>query len=376
MKSTPQINILFCVRKQFFTKKGGDSYQILLLKKLLEKNNFSITLSINLKKIKVQNFHLIHFFNLSRIDDTYQVFKNAQKYNIKTCLTPIFQNLTNYNKKGRFSIFSNIIKHLSYNQLEKIRLFIHLFSFQISFNLFFKILFKSYQQLGKDFLNQSNLIFCNSHQEKKEIEKFFNVKLKNKVEFIKPAIDTTEISLNDKSFLNQYPHQKYLLIVGRIEDLKNQVTILEALEKLNFEIVFIGKFNKNHQRYTNRFKKLIQQNPKAFHYPNLTRKLVLSAIQNAEVILQVSCFENFGLVSLEAHLFNKKLLISKESFFNHSLHTNYPEANPYSKKDIHEKVLLSINDKNEIQTVGFSEYIKHEDSFISNTINAYLKILS
>ncbi|MCJ8347350.1 glycosyltransferase [bacterium] len=370
------LNILFCVRDQLLIKEGGDTYQILLLKELLESLGHQVSLSLHLDLIDLKGFQIIHFFNLSLMDQNYMIFLEARKLQIKTCLSPIFQDLRIYNQKGRFSRFSRLLTYLSYDSLENIRLSQHLWKRQISLRNFLTLITSSYSQKASLLLDSIDLIFCNSNQEQKTIEDFFQVNLDHKSINIVPCIRSKEILETDTIFMENFPHKEYILVVGRIEDLKNQVRILQSLQDLKIEIIFIGSINLNHKNYYKTFQRLINQSEHLSYYYDLDRKTVLSAIKHAKLVLQISCFENFGLVSLEAHLFQRKLLLSQHGFFNQAMNTHYKEVDPYNPLEIQKQVLFALENQSMKHSKTFCDPIELEKSFLANTLQAYLKILS
>lgn len=370
MSNKKIFNILFCARSDLFLKVGGDTLHITNLQSLLKGNGHHVEIALNEFEFQVKQFDLIHFFNLSLVDHNYQIFCNAKKNHITTCFTPIFQNPKYYDSLFSYS------QLIPYFILEKLKQTFYLLKNKISLNTYFKTIFHSHEQLKKMFLLQSDLIFCVSQQEVQELEKHHCVTVHPKTKIVIPTFEAKMIQSTQSEFVKQYHHHDYILVVGRIEKLKNQILILEALKETNQDIVFIGQANQNNKSYNLKFNQLIQQKNRAYFYSDLPRKLVLSAIKDANLVIQASCVENFGFVSLEAHYFQKKLIVSENSYFNSTLKSNYPQVNPYSKSSIKNAVNQLLTNKNYINPKRFCDPLEIERLFLSNTLNAYLKILS
>ncbi|MCO4783174.1 MAG: glycosyltransferase [Candidatus Cloacimonetes bacterium] len=364
MKPKKKLHILFSVRADLQTKLGGDTQHINYLQKLLKAAGHLVDLAYNHYEYKVSNYDIVHFFNLSIIDHNYTIFLQAKKDNVKTCFTSIFQNPKLYDPYAPYSIF--IPKFI----LEKSKTLLSLSKPS------FKTFFKSHYGLRQEFLNQCDQVFCNSTQEVKDIESYYSLSIQNKSTLVIPSIELGKLEDVGDEFVNKFNHKNYLIVVGRIEKLKNQVRILKALSDTDITLVFIGVPNYNNKSFYNSFKQLISYNKRAFYYPELPRKLVLSAIKNAQLVVQASCVENFGFVSLEAHYFQTNLLISENSYFNSAMKINYSQVNPYSIEAIKSTILESLANKKDTKAEHFSELLKIENAFLANTLSSYLKILS
>ena len=72
------MRILLQARSNLWSKPGGDSVQIYSLAEGLKELDYDVEIDISAQK-RLDRFDLIHCFNISRIQETYQQVLNAEK---------------------------------------------------------------------------------------------------------------------------------------------------------------------------------------------------------------------------------------------------------------------------------------------------------
>ncbi len=91
----PIVKVLFCIRPDYRTRFGGDSVQMLTAYQYLTERGVDVCI-IDRSIKNFSEFDMIHLFNLTRITETYQYFKLAQKSGRPVVLTPIYWDLKKY----------------------------------------------------------------------------------------------------------------------------------------------------------------------------------------------------------------------------------------------------------------------------------------
>ncbi len=140
--------------------------------------------------------------------------------------------------------------------------------------------------------------------------------------------------------------EKFLLNVGTIEDRKNLLNILRALQGTEIPLVVVGKKTK----YFSKVEKYLKNNgmrQQVFFLENVTMPELAAIYRLATIFIYPSFFEGFGIPVIEA-LFSKTPVISSNT-------SSLPEAggpdalyiNPENWADMHAKILFLWNNEAE-----------------------------
>jgi len=313
VQSTRHFRILLQSRSNLFEKPGGDTFQILQLQEDLVHRGHECKLSLDLRP-NLEDIDLVHCFNLNRIQETYLQVLNAKQKGKRVLLTPIFHNLSLYNQKGRFGLGGKIASMLSYETLEQIRnAALHLVG-EAPAKACQEIRNRGYLEACTQVLESVDGLILSSREELKEIEVFFKPRQTPPSTSIPLGIETKKLDLVDFTFHNKTGLKDYILCVGRVEDLKNQLRIIEAMKGEILPLVFIGYENKHHQLYLRKFRKLVMQSANIHWFHNLTRMETLSAMKTARVHVLASMIETTGLANLEAGYLGANVVSTKNGF--------------------------------------------------------------
>jgi glycosyltransferase involved in cell wall biosynthesis len=100
-------------------------------------------------------------------------------------------------------------------------------------------------QIQRLLLVNAHRLLPNSHSEARLLQRFFNLKsnFRDRVDVVLNAIDTElyeSIPAPSQEFLQQYGVRDFILQVGTINPVKNQLGLIEALYDLPLPLVFIG----------------------------------------------------------------------------------------------------------------------------------------
>jgi len=89
------IRVLFIVRPDLYRIQAGDTIQILNLSSALIKLGLSVTV-VNKLKPDIEDYDIIHCFNLLRVDSSYTQCMWVKDKGKKLLLTPIYWNIEEY----------------------------------------------------------------------------------------------------------------------------------------------------------------------------------------------------------------------------------------------------------------------------------------
>ena len=344
------MRVLLQARSNLWSKPGGDSIQIYSLAQGLREIDYNVEIDLSANR-NLENFDLVHCFNISRIQETYQQVLNAQKQSKPYIITPIFQNLSEYNLRGRYGFAGRLAARLSYETAEQLRN-AYLWLQQESSHTACKAVWEDgYLTAARHVLNHASGIIYNSTSENHEIQHFFKPTRKAPSTKIPVGLNLVELDAADASFSRHFGIKNYVLCVGRIEDLKNQHRIIQALKQTpHIPLVFIGFPNPNHGRYTRRFASMVHSRRNTFWFHNLDRKTVLSAIREAKVHILASFFETTGLANLEAAYLGTSVVSTNQGYCREIFGKYASYCDPFSVNSILKATIEAWNTKQVVDT--------------------------
>ena len=320
--------ILLQSRQNLFKKSGGDTIQIKSLAQGLRALGHRVEISLDLTP-DLRGFDLVHCFNITRLQETFCQVSNARNQGVPVVLSPVFHNLTRYFSAGVYGWRRFLAQVLSYDTLETLRNF-YLWAFkECESQACSQFLSHGYVGSGKRILHAVQGMVVNSAEEAREVYSFFQPAQTPPVQLIPIGISIEELDQVDDRFVQMTRLKDYILCVGRLEDLKNQIRILRAVENLTTPIVFIGQPNPNHGGYVRKFKRLIRNKPHIHWFENLDRSIVLSAMKSAKVHILASFIETTGLSNLEAGYLGANIVSTQNGYsreiFKHMIDYCDPE---------------------------------------------------
>lgn len=287
-------HVLLCGRPDLLTKPGGDTRQILALKRHLHAR---LTLEL---EPTLSGVDLVHVFNLSRPLEPAIQAVHAKKLGLPVVCTTIYQDLRQYNRLGRRGAGRLLYTLLGRSdaRLEDARALVNLLrSGSAALHAASRLARAS--SLQRRLLDNCDLLVFNSSLEAEIVGDQFDISARTAV--VPVGIDPAELTEADPTpFKERYGMEGFVLSVGRIEDLKNQLNLLRALQHESTPLVLVGNVNPLHRGYARAVARAAARRPRTLLLHELERSLVISAMAAAAVHVLPSWFETVGLVSLEA----------------------------------------------------------------------------
>lgn len=371
------MKIAYCIRPGYET--GGDGIQVIKTRQYLLHRHPDITIDIITDCSDLNSeYELVHIFNYATTDITRSFFEKAIKLGLKIVSSPIYWDysysimpLYMYLWCNKTFITERFVRfHRLLNPL------VSLLPEAIIKTAYLNISKKFKHEIGY-FINNSQLILPNSLREGELCCSFANIKTdRNKfVEIYNGIDDTTNIKiLSETDFFSKYNiPPDFVLQVGRIEYLKNQMNLVSALEKdKDIPIVFLG--NSNDKRpYVKRLRELADKRGNVYFINGVSHDEVYSFYHYAKVHVLLSMRESPGLVSLEALSQGCPIIISDSRFLPLETYfqDNYISVNPFNKDSIRRAVIDSFKFKH--KKIDISKF--SWDNVAEMTYQAYKQIL-
>lgn len=367
-----KINIAFCNRPSYDNPLGGDAVQMLKTKEwLMRLFDCNITIITNHDLI-TKEFDIIHVFNFITCDITEQFILKARKLNI-----PIVSSCIYWDYSYSFAPLCYLFKYPSHIRENTVLLFRFLYkciSFIVPKPFGISNRFRKYV---RDFVDSSDLILPNSSEEGKLLLDFANKHQSiNKIRVVYNGVEFNRNNIIDeKVFFSKYNiPQNYILQVGRIEFLKNQLNLLYSLlEHSSIPLVFVGQVKD--EKYAAKLKMLANKRGNVYFIDRIPHEEMPSFYYYAKLHVLLSLRESPGLSSMEAMSLGCPIIISSNSYLPKE--TYFPNApysvNPFDIRKIRNVILLAYKEQ---KTIPFNMSKFSWNNVAIQTYNAYKEILS
>jgi glycosyltransferase involved in cell wall biosynthesis len=371
------MRIAYCIRPEY--KNGGDGVQVMKTKEYLEATNSDYQIDILTTPDDLTcDYNLVHIFNYATSEITSQFFNKAISLGLKIVSSPVFWDYS-YSPipfpqlirlRKEFMDENYVMKYVKVNEFisslpsKKLKFIYHNVS-------------REFRKSIRYFIDNSLLILPNSQEEGEKCCVFSRSpeEWKSKIRVVYNGVDIKNVQiLDENTFFERYKIPKnYVLQVGRIEYLKNNLNLVGALmDHPEIPIVFLGS-DKGTEKYANHVRSVAEKRGNVYFISNVPHDEVYSFYRYAKTHVLLSLRESPGLVSLEALSQKCPIVVSDERFC--PVKTYFDEqcevVNPLDKSSIEKAVLRSL--EKEHKTVDLSKF--SWEVVAQQTLNAYNEIL-
>jgi glycosyltransferase involved in cell wall biosynthesis len=302
--------VLLCARADLFSKPGGDTQHIVGLQRALPGQT---TISCELRP-SLKGYDAVHVFNLSRPLEPAIQARHARSAGLPVVLTPIHQELSEYNRRGRRGAGRALFDLAGRRQerFDDLRTLVHLrrcgggglrelpalaalrwsgSSDGVSLT----------QSLQRELLASCSAVVFSSRLEAAAVHRRHRLPPTCQEHTAPVGIWPEELAaLSGERFRRRFGVEGFVLSVGRIEDLKNQLALIKALRHDPSPLVLVGRVSPAQGGYAREVARAAAARPRTLLLTDLERPLALSAMAAAGVHVLPSWFESAGLASLEA----------------------------------------------------------------------------
>ena len=229
---------------------------------------------------------------------------------------------------------------------------------------------------------QADLIIAISEQTKRDIIKYLKVP-ESKIRVVYQGCHQSFKEIQSPEFLNSVKEkfnlpEKFVLNVGTMEERKNLLNIVKAINGTEIPLVVIGKKTK----YFNKVQKFIEKNKllnQVIFLENVSMEELAAIYKLSKIFVYPSFFEGFGIPVIEA-LFSGTAVITGNT-------SSLPEAggpeslyvNPYQMEDLKSKILFLWNNKAERKRRAEKglEYVQRftDENIARELMNVYSEVL-
>ena len=283
------MKVLFACRPQIFAIPGGDTVQLLKMQKYLAECGVEVDISPEPAAIARDRCDLVHVFNLFDVDSMSAQAQQAKAQGLPFVITTNYWNPLEFFFETSHSLFHRVARAL----LPRQTLFEHYCRQK-------RRRMQSELARQRRALEGAALVLPNSAGEAAELRRDFGLPAE-KFAIVYNAVDFDDIAAADADFFSaEYGLKDFVLCVGRFEERKNQLGVIEALAGLDAPLVFIGGVPPYQKPYFAACQKAARRINSVHFLSGLPQRQVFGAMKSAKVHLLGSWWENTGLVSLEA----------------------------------------------------------------------------
>lgn len=202
--------------------------------------------------------------------------------------------------------------------------------------------FDTVYTLRKKIYENADLIIPTSQAEAEQLIKYFGIN-PDRIRVIFNGADSLFVNARQDKFIEKYGLRDFILMVGRINNRKGQLRLLEAASELDTEVVFVGDMDPSEPGYYERFVQECANNSK-IHYLGALRDRVMlaSAYAAAKVHALPSVAEFPGLVSLEAAVAGTNVVAGYSLPTFEQLGDNIFYCDPLSIKSIRKALMSAL----------------------------------
>ena len=332
----PKIAIL--VRDDFFSKKGGDTFQIKSYVDHSRKIDYHILCFDSLKGINHEDFALFVLTNVDCLSSyvRFSYWLASRDRLDDVVILPIHHSFS-FSLPAVFSGHTSLA--LKYHIIrEKLKTLVSSFvRFDIhSAPSIFALLASNYFKYIRKSFHSSRLIVCISEGEKNSILHDYSLNPSSvKFYIVRNGCDSQAPSLSGADESSSFLEDRDIdvLIVGRVENRKNQLNIVKAFEPYHLRVVFVGSLNPNNPIYCRKFLDAIRMSEYFSYHGPASMKEVVHLYRRSKVHLSASWFEVSSLVDIESYNQNCFVVSSSRGYSDEIL--SPPGFIVFSPNDLH-----------------------------------------
>ena len=302
------LKVLFQNRQDAFTNWGGDTTQMEKTKEYLTRADVMVTVDLDAAPdFASSDYDLVHIFNIQNADHGIQQLRNAKRKGKPVVVSTIYWDMNNLARRSAFRLLLNRVHDvIPYSYLSW---FPGYSSSSMGRRKY------RYMQM-KQMLLEADLLLPNSYAEAELLATHFNAPcLRAKVVVVPNGVDDEVVSAGGGRMLPQggglaeVLPKPFVLQVGRLEPIKGQLQVIEALmEYPEIPLVFLGKGSD--EAYVQRCKALGERRGNTYFPGAVPPDQVEGFYRQAKVHVLPSLRESPGLATLEAAVFGANCVVS------------------------------------------------------------------
>lgn len=282
----PSLKILCIARSSLFSQPGGDTIHIEETAHFLERLGHTVDIKLRGHEINVEQYDIVHFFNLFRPADILPYLKKIKKL----VVTAIYVDYTEYDSRYRgffFKLAHRLFGKFGPEYLKTLARF-----YRNNERAGFYYFTRGQQKAIAKVLHKASYVITSSEQEWEAICEDFPFATEQQHSCIKLGAEhfTPKPTTDERA---------NVICAARIEGIKNQLNLIRAMKKLpGQKLHLFGKPAANQKDYYQRCQAEAGEQVKFEGQAN--KEQLANAFAHARVHAMPSFYETTGLSTLEA----------------------------------------------------------------------------
>ena len=295
-------------RVDAYEHPGGDTVAMTCLREHLIRQGVRVDVSLDLEP-DCSGYDVVNLFNMVRVHETYMQCRNAARQKKNVVLMPIFWDFSELDRKGRGFGPRLLQRALGRNGFELLKNAVRFAKDPRQRKAIRCHFITSYAAKQRSLLRSVDAVTPNSCMEADLLRKMFG---RFNCHVVPNGVDPDLIfNASGEEFVRKHriPFRKFGLCVGRFDQRKNQLGLIQALKTASIPVVFIGAPGPNYRCYYERCRREADGGSFLF-LPGMPQSELAGAYAAAHMHVQASWLETPGLTNLEAGLSGCNLSLS------------------------------------------------------------------
>ena len=339
------MRVLLHGRHDLRKRPGGDAVHIDMLARLLP--TFGVQAEVTTETSPpLENVNLVHLFNLSRADETHAQWRNARRQGVPAVCTPIYsprRRLERYELEGWHGLYRVLLRLVpDFERRQELKSLLRCLS---EGRPRLRLGQHSLGYRGKQIaiLRGVEKILVDTHLEADALKNDFDMSnlpitvLPLGVDAVQPSVET-EAPAGSVTI----PQAPYVLCPARVEPLKNQLALMEALRSTDLQIVFAGHLNMRHITYARRFRAAILSNPGWHYLGSLRQEHIAVLYESASAVVIPSWVETCCLAAVEGAMYGRPVVVTSEGYTREYLDDRAEYCDPAITESIRDATLAAV----------------------------------
>lgn len=291
------MKVAFITRLNLYTIGGGDTVQIEQTARQLTAMGVEIDILRSVDVIPYEKYDVLHFFGIPRPGDMVHHSKLAKMPFVVSTIHCTYGEYYKYNREGIGAVFASLSSD-SMEYFKTIARWVVGKDHRPSVHYLLNGQRKSIIEV----LETADYILPNSESESERLKAVYTPNVNS-------VIVTNGINPEKFPYDPAIAKEDNLIIsVGRIENRKNQLNLIKALNNTQYKLVLIGGPSANQMKYYDQCREAAAEN--VTFLGKIPHGELLSYFQRAKVHVLASWFETTGLSSLEAATMRCNIVIT------------------------------------------------------------------
>lgn len=254
-------------------------------------------------------YDVVHLFNLIRPQEVFLQARNAKRQGKPVVLSTIYVDYSEYERNARGGLGGWLARHLSPFTMEWIKVIARaLVNGEINKGSIYTMTYGN-KKLCRRIVGMTDVFLPNSNSEMQRVYQDFEAAKAKPFVVVPNAADLTVF--DEKNVVVGDAAKQFegcVLCVARIEGIKCQLALVQAMRDLPYQLVLIGKPAPNHLAY---FESVQREGGDRVHFVGqISHEELAQYYKVAKVHALVSWMETTGLSSLEAGVMGCNLVIT------------------------------------------------------------------